>query len=163
MIQNFDTIDHEKYMAEALKEAELAGIRGDKPIGAVIVHGGNIIARSSNRFHTLQSPVAHAETTAIFACAPYLEQYKGECTLYTTVEPCVMCLGTIVIAGIRHIVFGVKDKFMQMDAYFTHPYIRKKVHHYVGDVLRDECVQVLQKYSPRDAEIVLTGKWCPSL
>jgi tRNA(Arg) A34 adenosine deaminase TadA len=159
MIPHFDTIDHEKYMAEALKEAELAGIRGDRPIGAVIVHDGNIIARGSSRFVTMQSHVAHAENTAILACAPYLKQHKAESILYTTVEPCIMCLGTIVLANIRSVVFAVKDKYMQMDGYFQHPYIQKRVHHYVGGVLRDQSLALLQKYDPWTADIIRTGTW----
>ena len=159
MIQNFDAIEHEKYMHEALQEAEAAGIRGDRPIGAVIVHNGNIIARSSNRYKTLQSHVAHAENTAIFACAPYLQKHGRECIIYTTVEPCVMCLGTIVMANIRNIVFGVKDQYMQMESYINNsPYIRKKVHNYVSGVLQEICVALLEKYAPKDAEIILTGK-----
>ncbi len=159
MPYNFNAIEHEKYMAEALKEAELAGIRGDRPIGAVIVHAGNIIARSSSRFVTMQSHVAHAENTAIFACAPYLKQHKAECIMYTTVEPCIMCLGTIVLANIRSIVFAVKDKYMQMDTYLQHPYMQKKIHHYVGGVSRYESLSILQKYSPWVADIILTGEW----
>ena len=110
MLRNFDAIDHEKYMRVALKEAKLAGMRGDRPIGAVIMHDGNIIARSSNRFKTLQSHVAHAENTAILACAPYLKQHSRECVIYSTVEPCIMCSGALVLARIRHIIFGARDE-----------------------------------------------------
>ncbi len=146
-------------MAEALREAEEAGRRGDRPIGAVVVHKQCIIARGSSRNQTGQSDVAHAENTAIFACAPYLQQYGRECILYTTVEPCVMCLGTIILANIRSIVFGVTDEYMQMAAYIQHSgYIRQRLHYYLGGVLAQESIALLEKYSKDDSQIILTGK-----
>jgi tRNA(adenine34) deaminase len=142
MLAHFDTSNHELYMRAALYEAEQAAQRGDKPIGAVIVHRGQILARSANQLHTLQSHVAHAENTAIFACAKFLFHYEWECVLYT--KPCVMCIGTIVMANIRHVVFGVTDHYMETTTYINrHPYLHERIHHYVSRVLRMECTQLL--------------------
>lgn len=159
MIENFNEIKHEEFMKEALKEAEEAGKRGDRPIGAVIVHNGRIISRSSSKYNTLDSDVAHAENTAIFNCAPYLKKYGRECIIYTTVEPCVMCLTTIVMAHIRNVVFAFEDKYMNMKPFInSNPYIKDRIHNYLSGVLYEESLNILKKYSPEDAEIMLKGK-----
>lgn len=146
-------------MSEALKEAEEAGKRGDRPIGTVIVHNGIIISRGSNRINTMDSELSHAEINAMNQCAPYLRKHARECILYTTVEPCIMCLSTLVLANIRNIVFAVEDKYMKM-AYFidSNPYIKKRVHNYLGGVLAEESTQLLKTYSPFMAEVVLNGR-----
>jgi tRNA(adenine34) deaminase len=126
-VENF-TKDHEFFMREAIKEAREAGERGDRPIGAVIVHKGRIVARGSNRVNSMQSDVYHAENMAIINSAPYLQKYGAECTIYTTVEPCIMCLGTIVLADISKVVFGMIDKYMKMDSYLKGDnYIKQKI------------------------------------
>lgn len=70
-----------------------------------------------------------------------------------------MCLGTIVMANIRSVVYAVQDQYMQMETYFQHPYLRQKIQHYLGGVLRDESVAILQKYAPWVADVILTGHW----
>lgn len=158
MIKDFNEIDHELFMREALKEGEEAGKRGDKPIGAVIVHNGIIISRGANRSKTQHTHVGHAENTAILNCASYLSDYGRECIIYTTVEPCVMCLGTIVMANIRSIVFAVEDKYMNMKPYIdSNPYLKKRVHNYLSGVLTEESFSILKKYAPDDAEIIMNG------
>jgi len=151
-------IDHTVFMREALKEARKAGKRGDIPIGAVIVHNGIIISRGMNGIKTKKSHVAHAENTAIFKCASYLQENGRECILYTTVEPCVMCLSTIVLANIRNVVFGIEDKYMNTKTFIqTNSYLRTRIHNYVSGILANESIDILQKYTPEDARIVLTG------
>ena len=87
----FQDLDHEAFMREALVEAEKALRRGDRPIGAVIVHNGQVVARGSNTFFTDHCHIAHAEMNALYAAADYVWERPCGCTIYTTVEPCVMC------------------------------------------------------------------------
>ncbi|MFD2044284.1 nucleoside deaminase [Ornithinibacillus salinisoli] len=159
MLKNFDTLDHQTFMKEALIEAEKAGIRGDRPIGSVIIHNGVIIARGANSIETADSNVAHAEINTINKNASYLRKHARECIIYSTVEPCVMCLSTIVMANIRNIVFAVEDKYMDMEPFIaSNPYIKQRVHNYVGGVLEDESIDILKRYSPEAAEVVLHGQ-----
>ncbi len=148
-LSQFHESDHFRYMLIALEEAEAAGKRGDRPIGAVIVHHGKIVIRSSNRFSSLDSHVAHAENTAIFQRAPYLKRHGRSCIIYTTVEPCLMCLTTIVLANIRSIVFAVQDKYMNTGLLIrSHPYLEKRVHNYLGDVGKHQSLDLLERYDP---------------
>jgi tRNA(adenine34) deaminase len=151
-------IDHSVFMKEALREAQKAGKRGDRPIGAVIVHNGKIISRGSSRSKTRSSDVSHAENTAILKCEVYLKEHGRECILYTTVEPCVMCLSTAVLANIRNIVFALEDKYMNTKGFIqSNPYLKNRVHNYVNGILENESIALLQKYAPEDAQIILTG------
>lgn len=100
----------ESFMAQALAEADLAEQRGEVPIGAVIVHGGRVIGRGHNLRQTLNDPTAHAEMLAITAAAEALGSWRLEdCTLYVTLEPCVMCAGAMVLARLSRLVFGAAD------------------------------------------------------
>ncbi|MEW5866375.1 MAG: nucleoside deaminase [Bacillota bacterium] len=155
----FASIDHERFMREALKEAENALERGDRPIGAVIVHDGRIVGRASNRFMTGRSCLAHAELNALMACAPYLYEYGSKCIIYSTVEPCVMCLGAIVQTNIRNVVFGMPDNYIQTrKAIGAVEYLKQRVHNYLGGVLEDECVELYKRYSEQEASLMLTGR-----
>ncbi len=99
-----------KFMQEALQEAELAGSRGEVPIGAVIVHQGTILARAGNRTLELNDPTAHAEILVIRqACETLATQRLPECDLYVTLEPCAMCSAAISFARIRRLYFGAED------------------------------------------------------
>ncbi|MUK89813.1 nucleoside deaminase [Ornithinibacillus sp. L9] len=159
MIKDFDSINHETFMGEALIEAKKAGKRGDRPIGSVIVHNDEIIARGANSIETSNSNVAHAEIETINQNTAYLRKHARECIIYSTVEPCVMCLSTIVMANIRNVVFAVEDKYMNMKPFIaSNPYIEKRVHNYVGGILADESLRILKKYSPEAAEVVLHGQ-----
>ncbi|QNL50813.1 nucleoside deaminase [Olivibacter sp. SDN3] len=105
-----DTISDEFFMKEALKEAQKAFDADEIPIGAIVVHGGNIIARGHNLTETLNDVTAHAEMQALTAAANYIGgKYLKDCTLYVTVEPCVMCAGASYWAQVQRIVFGAKD------------------------------------------------------
>jgi tRNA(adenine34) deaminase len=155
---DLNQIDHTVFMKEALREALKAGKRGDRPIGAVIVYKGQIISRGSSKFKTRQSDVSHAENTAIFKCESFLKDHGRECILYTTVEPCIMCLSTAVFANIRSIVFGVEDKYMNMKPFIqSNPYLKSRIHNYVPGILESESIAILQRYTPEDARIILTG------
>ena len=99
------------YMKQALMEAEKAFQRGEIPIGAIIVCQDRIIARSHNLTETLNDVTAHAEMQAITAAANYLGgKYLTNCTLYVTVEPCVMCAGAIAWSQMGRLVFGASDE-----------------------------------------------------
>jgi tRNA(adenine34) deaminase len=155
---DFFEIDHVPFMKEALKEAEKAGKIGDRPIGAVIVHNGKIISRGSSGNKTQKSDIAHAETAAMYGCASYLKEYGRECILYTTVEPCVMCLATAVLANIRSIVFAVKDNYMNTKTIIdSNPYIKARIHNYVSGILESESIRILKKYAPEDVQILQKG------
>ena len=101
----------ERFMREALKEAELAAREDEVPIGAVVVSNGKIIARSHNLTERLCDVTAHAEMQAITAAADYLGgKYLTGCTIYVTVEPCPMCAGALGWSQIARIVYGASDK-----------------------------------------------------
>ena len=159
MLANFSDLNHTYFMSEALKEAEEAGRRGDRPIGAVIVFENKIIARGSNRIESESSNLKHAEINAMNQCAPFLKEHARECVIYTTVEPCIMCLSTIVMANIRHVVFAIEDKYMNMRPFIqSNPYIEKRVHNYLGEVLADESLNILNRYSPETANVIVYGR-----
>ena len=100
----------EKYMRMALEEAKLALEADEVPIGAVIVADGRIVGRGHNLVETLIDVTAHAEIQAITAASATLGgKYLNECTLYVTVEPCIMCAGAIGWAQVGRIVWGADD------------------------------------------------------
>lgn len=148
----------EDFMHEALKEAEAALQRGDRPIGAMIVQGGKLVGRGSSTYASGRNDIAHAEINAINSCAALLQEHGPECTLYTTCEPCVMCLGAIVMANIREIVFGMPDNHIQPRRVIaTVPYIQKRVLRYTGGVLQQECVALFRRFSEKETELCLHG------
>ncbi len=103
-------MDDVYYMKQALAEARKAAERGEIPVGAVVVCKDRIIARAHNLTETLTDVTAHAEMQAITAAASTLGgKYLNECTLYVTVEPCVMCAGAIGWSQLKRLVFGAED------------------------------------------------------
>jgi len=133
------------FMKQALQEARLAGERDEIPIGAVIVCQGRIIARGHNLTETLTDVTAHAEMQAITAAAGFLGgKYLNECTLYVTVEPCVMCAGALGWAQISRIVYGASDEkrgFMRFAPNALHP--KTEV---VAGVLEEECSKLMKDF-----------------
>ena len=100
----------EYYMREALKEAQMAFEMDEVPVGAVIVGGNKIIARARNLTEVLKDVTAHAEMQAITSATSYVGgKYLKECTLYVTLEPCLMCAGALYWAQIARIVYGAAD------------------------------------------------------
>lgn len=99
-----------EYMLEALFEARLALAEGELPIGCIIVHNHEIIARAHNERERTQDPTAHAEIVAIRRAAKRLGSWRlNGCTLYVTLEPCPMCAGTISQARVSRLVYGAPD------------------------------------------------------
>lgn len=146
-------------MREALKEAEGALKRGDRPIGAVIVHQNEIVGRGSNGFHSCSSDISHAELNALLSCAPFLKEHGPECVIYTTFEPCVMCLGAIVMANIRYIVFGMPDNYIRARGMIESlDYVRRRIMGYLGGVLEKECIDLFRQFSEDETELCLNGQ-----
>jgi tRNA(adenine34) deaminase len=103
----------ERYMKEALAEAALAAEAGEVPVGAVMVHNGEIIARTHNTRETEKNALHHAEVLAIDAACRRLGGWRlSDCTLYVTLEPCPMCGGAILNARVGRVVYGAKDASM---------------------------------------------------
>jgi len=101
---------HEHWIAEAMKEARIAGDNGEVPVGAVVVAGGQIIGRGHNQVESLQDPTAHAEILAIGAASGHGESWRlDEAALYVTLEPCTMCCGAILLSRVGTVVFGAAD------------------------------------------------------
>ena len=135
----------EKYMRLAIKEA-LAALESDEvPIGAVIVAGDSIVGRGHNLVETLTDVTAHAEIQAITAAASTLGgKYLTDCTLYVTVEPCVMCAGALAWSQIGRIVYGAADPkrgYSRFGDTLLHP--RTKVS---SGVLGEECERLMSDF-----------------
>lgn len=97
-------------MEEALRSAQRALEAGEVPVGAVVVHGGRVVARGWNRNLTDNDPTAHAEIVALREAGRQLGNYRlADCELFATIEPCAMCAGALVHARIRRLVYGADD------------------------------------------------------
>ena len=135
----------EQFMRIALTEARQAAAEGEIPVGAVVVAGGTIIARAHNLTERLTDVTAHAEMQAITAAATALGgKYLTDCTLYVTVEPCVMCAGAIAWAQMGRLVYGASDPkrgFTRFAPAALHP--RTAV---VAGVLADDCAALIQSF-----------------
>jgi tRNA(adenine34) deaminase len=105
-----DFTSHDYFMTEALKEARKAFDAGEVPVGAVVVCQNKIIARAHNQTEQLTDATAHAEMLAVTAAAHGLgSKYLSECTLYVTLEPCVMCAGALHWVQLQKLVYGADD------------------------------------------------------
>ena len=139
------TSNHEKYMRMALGEAKKALVKGEVPIGAVVVCQDRVVARAHNLTETLTDPTAHAEMQAITIATNELGgKYLPQCTLYVTVEPCVMCAGALGWAQVPNIVYGCRDEkrgFLTFAPNALHP---KAVVN--GGVLEEECRELMQEF-----------------
>ena len=100
-------------MRLAIEEARLAQLGGDVPVGAVIVHGGEVVARAHNEREAKGDPIAHAELLAMQRAAAALGRRRLEgCTMYVTLEPCPMCAGAVALSGLDAVYFGAYDPRM---------------------------------------------------
>lgn len=132
----------ERYMREAIKEAQQAFVLDEVPVGAVVVCGGRIISRAHNLTERLIDPTAHAEMQAITAATNFLGgKVLNECTLYVTLEPCPMCAGALFWSQIGRIVYGANDSkrgYSIISDRLLHP--KTEV---LSGVLADECSALL--------------------
>ncbi len=135
----------EYYMEIALQQAQLAAQNGEIPVGAVVVCNNRIIAKTHNQTEQLTDVTAHAELLAITAAAGFLgSKYLKDCTLYVTLEPCLMCAGALFWSQIDKIVFAARDEkrgFGQVSKTVLHP--KTKV---TGGVLEKESREILEKF-----------------
>lgn len=135
----------EFYMKQALAEARMAAERGEVPVGAVVVCKDRVIARAHNLTETLTDVTAHAEMQALTAASSFLGgKYLNECTLYVTVEPCIMCAGAIGWSQLGRLVFGAADAkrgYVRFAPQALHP--KTEV---VQGVLADECAFLMKSF-----------------
>lgn len=135
----------EYFMKQALVEARAAAAEGEVPVGAVVVCNNRIIARAHNQTERLNDPTAHAEMLAITAAVGVLgAKYLTGCSLYVTVEPCVMCAGAIGWAQVSTVVYGASDEkrgFRQFAPNAMHPKAVIK-----QGVMETECIQEMQNF-----------------
>jgi len=141
MVENLD----EKYMREALREAQAAAEEDEVPIGAVVVCRGRVIARGHNMVERLNDPTAHAEMIALTSATEAIGgKYLENCTLYVTVEPCPMCAAALGWAHLSRLVFGAADPkrgYRCFSPSLLHP--KTEI---VEGVLRDECGAIVSDY-----------------
>ena len=137
--------DHTHFMKEALKEAMKAFDADEVPIGAVIVHGNRIIGRGHNLTERLNDVTAHAEMQAFTAAANFIGgKFLTDCTLYVTIEPCVMCAGASYWTQISRIVYGARDEkkgFQNVSKNILHP---KTV--LIGGVMENDCASLMKEF-----------------
>ena len=146
------TVD-ERFMMEALKEAEKALEKDEVPVGAVVVHEGRIIARAHNQNILLKDPTAHAEIVAITAAAAALQSERLlTAELYVTIEPCAMCAGALVLARVKRIIYGVDDPKAGACGSVINVAHHKKLNHRIpttSGILQKECRTIIQEFFRR--------------
>ena len=146
---NYMNLD-EKYMKQALKQAEKARLMDEVPIGCVIVKDNKVIARAHNKREITNDPLGHAETIAIKKASKVLNDWQlVDCTLYVTVEPCLMCAGAIIQSRIKRVVYGAPDVKGGAFGSSINVLDAKNINHrpeVVGGVLEEECVTIIKNY-----------------
>lgn len=137
-------------MREALKLAESAFLKDEVPVGAVVVHNQRIIGKGYNQVEKLRDPTAHAEMLALSAaCTTLDEKYLHECTLYVTLEPCMMCSGAAVWSKLKRIVFGAMDEKAGSCGTVFNLASNQKFNHQVEiiqGVLEHDCGDILKRF-----------------
>lgn len=151
-------VDLAAYMREALKEAEQAGLAGELPIGAVVVVGGEIVSRGRAEHQLRRSQIMHAELNALLKGGqPLWENYRNA-ILFTTMEPCPMCLGAAVMADVPHIIFASHDEVVHSrETVASNPYVRRHIRSYYGGVLEQETRDLIARFKPDWLEYVMKG------
>ncbi|MEO1517585.1 MAG: tRNA adenosine(34) deaminase TadA [Bacteroidota bacterium] len=137
--------DDAYFMRQALQEAQKAFAAGEVPVGAVVVANQHIIARGHNNTELLQDVTAHAEMIALTAGTQHLgAKYLNDCTLYVTLEPCIMCAGALAWSQLGRLVYGASDEkrgFMRYGKAILHP--KTKVEF---GIMQEECSALLSKF-----------------
>lgn len=137
-------LSHEYFMKIAIEQAKIAFDKGEVPVGAVVVSNNLILAKAHNLTESLTDVTAHAEIQAITAASNYLgAKYLNQCTMYVTLEPCVMCAGALYWSQIDKIVVGASDEkrgFISKNI-SLHPKTT-----YEFGILKDECSELLQEF-----------------
>lgn len=139
-----------RFMREALALAAEGDLRGEVPVGAVVVKDGEIIGRGFNAPIGSADPTAHAEVRAIREAAAHLGNYRlTGCTLYATLEPCAMCAGAMIHARIARVVFGAPDPKTGACGSVVDLFADERLNHHtcvVGGVLAEECSALLKRF-----------------
>ncbi len=157
---DFASMDHESFMRIALQEAELAARAGERPVGAVIVHDNRIIGRGHAQHKMRESDIAHAELNALLQAENYLNVHaRDNCIIYSTLEPCVMCLGAVVMSNIPHVVFALSDNWIRPQDMLKMEYVRRHIKNYLGGILAESSAILWKETRPDELEIMRTGKW----
>lgn len=138
-------LSDEYFMQQALRQARLAADRGEIPVGAVVVVDGRIVGAGHNLTEALRDVTAHAEMQAITSAATYLGgKYLTDCTLYVTVEPCLMCAGALGWSQISRIVYGCADPKRGYHTFCEAPFHKRTI--VEGGVLADECAALMTDF-----------------
>ena len=154
---DFNALDHEHFMRDALDEAARAGLAGEIPIGAVIVHNGKIIGRGRARHNERHSEIAHAELNALLEAEMDIRDHIHDgIILYTTVEPCVMCLGAVVMSDVDHIVFALYDGNIHPEQMLAMPFVRRHIRNYLGGILAAESLGLFRRFRREDIRFLST-------
>ncbi|MCB1278684.1 tRNA adenosine(34) deaminase TadA [Prosthecobacter sp.] len=142
--------DDEHFMREALRQARKAAKQDEVPIGAIIVHQGNVIGRAWNQVETLKDATAHAEMLALTQAESALGDWRlNECDLYVTKEPCPMCAGAIMHCRVRRVIFGCPDVKGGAAGGFWNLLQAPNLNHrteITAGVLNDDCVCILKEF-----------------
>lgn len=150
MMNNQVTMYHEHYMGRALELAQIAYDLGEVPVGALVVIDGNIIAESYNRRELLHSSLEHAEMHAIAQASQKLGRWRlNDATLYSTLEPCVMCAGALMHSRIANVVYGAKDpKFGGLESLYHLGNDPRLNHQFptINGVLEQECAHIISSF-----------------
>lgn len=154
-----DGLDLERFMREALLEAEEAGKAGELPIGAVVVVRGEVISRGRATHQSSRSQLRHAELNALLSGGERLWSDYDDAVLFTTMEPCPMCLGAAVMADVPHIVFACFDAVVHSRTTLeANPYVRRHIETYFGGVLEAACHALVGRFDPNLLRYVTTGR-----
>ena len=142
--------DYSKYMLETLKEASLAALEDEVPIGCVIVKDGEIIAKAHNQRDKTNNPLGHAEVLAIKKASEILKDWQlVNCELYVTIEPCLMCAGAIIQSRIKRVIYGAPDLKGGAFGSSINVLDASNINHrpeIVKGILESECSQIIKDY-----------------
>lgn len=141
--------NHEHYMSLALKQAKIAYEKKEVPVGCVIVYNDKVIARAYNKRETFQSGIAHAEILAIQKACKKLNSWRLEdCTLYVTLEPCIMCSGAIIQSRITNVVYGCADFRFGAHKSFINVFDYKFNHtvNILSGIKEEECSSLIKSF-----------------
>lgn len=145
-----DEVIKERFMEIAWEEARLAFEEDEVPVGACLVLGGEIIARSHNQREKWQEVTAHAEIMAINQASQLLGSWRlEEVSLFVTLEPCLMCAGAIIQSRMKKVFFGARDPKWGVAGSVVNVFDKKLFPHYVeieGGILENKCSQILKDY-----------------
>jgi tRNA(adenine34) deaminase len=148
--ETFPAPPDELFMETALRAAQRALDAGEVPVGAVVVHNGQVIGEGWNRNLTGNDPTAHAEIIALRKAGAHIGNHRlGDCELFATIEPCAMCAGALVHARIKRLIYGADDpkagavhSVMQV---LNHPQLNHRIE-VKGGVLAGRCAEMLQSF-----------------